>query len=101
MVLGAVIPLLLLAFVGWRASMLVGPVPFGFDQFGSPDPLAPPGRLLLLPLMAGFVWLADAMLGIWLYQAPDRRGLAYTVWLAAVISGGLLAGAALQLISQA
>ncbi len=99
--MGALLPLALLAFVGWRAPGLPSSVPFGFDALGNPGAEAPPGRLLLLPLMAGVLWLVDLSLGAWLYRSePDRR-LAYTVWAIALAGGLLLWGAALHLISNA
>jgi hypothetical protein len=98
---GALLPLALLAFVGWTAAGLSGSVPFGFDAFGNPGPDAPPGRLLLLPMMAGVLWVIDLGLGTWLYRAESERRLAYTVWAVAIISGLLLWGAVLHLIYRA
>jgi len=98
---GAALPLALLAFVGWRAPGLPGTVPFGFDAFGNPAAPAPPGRLLLLPLMAGVLWLVDLSLGAWLYRGENDRRLAYTVWTIALAAGVLLWGAVLHLMSNA
>ena len=98
---GALLPLVLLAFVGWQAPALPSVVPFGFDALGNPGAEAPPGRLLLLPLMAGVMWLADLSLGAWLYRGESDRRLAYTVWAVALAGGLLLWGAALHLMFHA
>jgi hypothetical protein len=96
---GALIPLLLLAFVGWQAAGLTGTVPFGFDAVGNPGPPAPPGRLLLLPFMAGVLWLIDLGLGTWLYRGEADRHIAYTLWATSLAGGLLLWGAAIHLLS--
>lgn len=96
---GAALPLALSAFLGWRVPGLPSSVPFGFDALGNPGALAPPGRLLLLPFMAGVLWLVDLSLGAWLYRADENRRLAYTVWATALATGLLLWGAALHLMS--
>jgi hypothetical protein len=98
---GAALPFALLAFVGWRAPGMPSTVPFGFDAFGNPGAEAPPGRLLLLPFMAGVLWLVDLSLGAWLYRSEDDRRLAYTVWTIALAAGLLLWGAVLHLMSNA
>jgi hypothetical protein len=97
---GGMLPLALLAFVGWRAAGLTGTVPFGFDAFGRPGPGVPPGRLLLLPFMAGVVWLVDLAIGGVIYRRESQRGLAYTLWAAAVVTGLLLWGAVVHLMSN-
>jgi hypothetical protein len=98
---GAILPLALLAYLGWGASGIAGTVPFGFDALGNPGPPAPPGRLLLLPFMAGAMWLIDLSLGAWLFRAETTRRLAYALWAVAVAGGLLLWGAAVHLISRA
>jgi len=96
---GLVLDLLLLGFLAVRASALSGNVPFGFDPSGVPGPMVPPGRLLLLPLIAGFCWLGDLGLGAWLYRREREKPLAYAAWGAAVLVGGLFWGATLQLLA--
>ncbi len=56
---GLIIPLLLLGALVIMAPSLPELVPFGFGPGGQPTPLAPPGRLLLLPMIAGLVWMGD------------------------------------------
>jgi len=96
---GVTLNLLLLGFLAVRAPALQGGVPFGFGPSGEPGPLAPPGRLLLLPLIAGLCWLGDLALGAWLYRRDRERPIAYAVWASAVIVGGLFWGATLQLLA--
>jgi hypothetical protein len=97
--LGSLGPLLLLGYLGLRAPGLPPLVPFGFDLEGRPDPLAPPGRLLLLPLIAAICWLADLAAGVWFYRKPEDRLLAYVLWGCALLTGGLFWGAALNLLA--
>ena len=95
---GLVIPLLTLGYLGLVAPTLPELVPFGFDPSGAPDPLAPPGRLLLLPLIAAAGWLIDLGLGAWFYRQEADRRLAYLLWGMAILSGGLFFGAAVTLL---
>ncbi len=98
---GMILPLALLCYLALRAPSLPAEVPFGFDPTGLPDPLAPPGRLLLLPLIGGMCWFADLMLGAWLYSNRQDRTLSYALWGSALLVGGLLWGAVLQLLAVA
>jgi hypothetical protein len=99
--IGALLPVSLLAFLAIRTPALPGQVPFGFDASGVPQTLAPPGRLLLLPLAAGLCWMADLVLGWWSYRREDLRVLAYLMWGFSVLVGGLFWGAVLQLLAAA
>ncbi len=97
--LGLTFSLLLLGYLALRAPGLPGRVAFGFDPTGRPDPWAPPGRLLLLPLIGGLCWLVDLAAGVWLYRRDGERALAYVVWGAAAFVALLLWGAAFLLLS--
>ncbi len=99
LILGAALSLLLLGYLALRAPNLPPRVAFGFDPAGNPDPWAPPGRLLLLPLIGGLCWLVDLAVGVWLYRRDADRLLAYVVWGMATFVGLLLWGAALQLLA--
>lgn len=101
LVVGILIPLGLLGFLGLQAGRMPSVVPFGFDPEGAPAASAPAGRLLLLPLIGGLIWLADLLLGAWLYRSRPDRPLAYMLWGLAIIVGGLLAAASLLLIRSA
>ena len=96
---GLLIPLLLLGALVIMAPSLPELVPFGFGPTGQPTPLAPPGRLLLLPMIAGLVWIADLVLGAWFFGNEVDRPVAYVLWSAAIAAGALLAGATWQLLS--
>jgi hypothetical protein len=99
-VLGFAIPLTLLVALIIGAPSLPDEVPFGFGPDQQPGPLVPRGRLILLPVIAGLIWLADLLLGGWFYRNDRDRPIAHVLWGAALVSGLLLVGAALQLISQ-
>jgi hypothetical protein len=96
---GIAISLMLFGFLALRAGTLPPSVPFGFDQLGNPDPFAPPGRLLLLPMIGIFCWFLDLLTGAWVYRKNDDHPLAYAIWSAAIIVGFLLWGATLQLLA--
>lgn len=98
-VLSLAFSLVLLGYLAVRAPGLPERVAFGFDPAGRPDPWAPPGRLLLLPLIGGLCWLVDLAAGIWLYRRETQRALAYVVWGAAGLVALLLWGAAFHLLS--
>jgi hypothetical protein len=98
---GIVISLLLFGYLALRASSLPPSVPFGFDLLGNPDPFAPPGRLLLLPMIGVFCWFLDLLTGAWVYRRNEDHPLAYAIWTVAIIVGGLLWGATLHLLAVA
>ena len=98
---GLGLPLVGLTVLVLKAPGLPEQIPFGFGPGGEPGPLAPHGRLLLLPLIAGLAWLVDLVLGSWFYRRPSERPLSYALWSASVVAGALLGGAALYLTSTA
>lgn len=98
--IGLALPLFLLGYLALRVPSLPARVPFGFDTTGVPSPLAPPGRLLLLPLIGGLCWIADFAVGAWLYRQAKERPLAYAIWGVAIVVGGLFWGATLQLLAS-
>lgn len=100
-IVGALLPVSLLAFLALRAPALPLQVPFGFDAAGNPETLAPPGRLLLLPLAAGLCWMADLVLGWWSYRREELRLLAYLIWGFSILVGALFWGAVIQLLAAA
>jgi len=99
--LGLALPIGLLGYLGVSSTHAPALVPFGFDPAGQPSLLAPPSRLLFLPLSAGLCWVLDAVLGSFLYRSERDRLLAYGVWGLAVLVGILFWGAALQLVAAA
>jgi Bacterial PH domain len=99
--LGVILPLGLLGYLGAVSPRLPSLVPFGFDLTGQPNPMVPPSRLLFLPLIAGLCWLADVVLGSVLYRLERDRTLAYGVWGLGVLVGVLIWGATLNLMGAA
>ena len=99
--LGLALPIGLLGYLGVASTHAPALVPFGFDPTGQPSLLAPPSRLLFLPLIAGLCWVVDAVLGSFLYRSERDRLLAYGMWGLAVVVGILFWGATLQLVAAA
>lgn len=96
---GLILTLLLLGYLAYQASVRTAPVPFGFDAFGVAEGLVPATRLLLLPMIAGLCWLADFVIGVWLFRRDEQRPLAYGLWACAALVAVLLWGASLQLLA--
>ncbi len=99
LLIGLFLPLSLLLFLAVQAPALPESVPFGFRPSGEPGAAAPTGRLLLLPLVGGVVWLADFLLGAWFYRRGDDRPLAYALWALAAVVAVLLWAAGLFLVA--
>jgi hypothetical protein len=96
---GIAVSLLLFGYLALQANTLPESVPFGFDPLGNPDPFAPPGRLLILPMIGVFCWFLDLLTGAWVYRSNDDRHLAYAIWTTSLIVSGLLWGATLHLLA--
>jgi hypothetical protein len=96
---GLALPTVLLGYLAVQAPVLPAEVPFGFDPAGKPDPLAPPGRLLLLPMIGGLCWMVDFVVGAMFYRQEQDRVISYALWGAAILVGALLWGATLQLLA--
>jgi hypothetical protein len=96
---GLILNLLLLGYLGFRIVSLPESVPFGFDRAGVPDTFVPPSQLLLLPIVGGFYWLANLVVGVWLYRLEKDRQIAYLIWFTGTLLGGLLWGAILHLLN--
>jgi hypothetical protein len=101
LLVGIALPLTLLGYLALNVPSMPTGVPFGFEPSGAPNPVAPPGRLLLLPMIGGLCWITDFAVGAWLYRQEKDRPLAYAMWGAAIVVGGLLWGATLQLLAAA
>lgn len=96
---GLLMSIALMGFLSAIGPNLPAEVPFGFDPLGSPDPLAPPGRLLLLPLVGGLVWFIDLLVGLLTYRRSANRIVAYAIWASSIATAMLLWGGALHLVS--
>ena len=97
-ILGGLLPLVLFGYLLLIVGGISGQVAFGFDTRGVVDTLAPPGRLLLLPMIGGASWFMNLFFGLWMYRTTINRPLAYTLWVGVILIGGLLWGAALLLL---
>lgn len=96
---GLLLPLSLLFFLAVQAPSLPASVPFGFEPSGEPGPVAPTGRLLLLPIVGGLVWVGDFVLGVWFYRRREDRELAYALWGLAAVVAALLWAAGVLLVA--
>jgi hypothetical protein len=97
-ILGLVLILFLLGYLAFQVPNLPPRVPFGFDLTGLPKLLVPPTQLLLLPIAGGFCWLADLIIGAWLFRQEQNRRVAYIIWFTGILLGGLLWGASIHLL---
>jgi hypothetical protein len=60
---------------------------------GSPVELVPGIRLLLIPVLNTFFFIADLLLGLFFYRRDDTRSLAYLMWVSSVLTSLLFSGA--------
>jgi hypothetical protein len=97
---GLLLPLGLLGYLGVQAPTLPAAVPFGFGPEGGVGPAAPIGRLLLLPLAGGLIWMIDLLVGAWFYRRAAERAIAYATWGLAVVVGLLLWAAGLAMLAS-
>jgi hypothetical protein len=101
LLIGLSLPLVLLGYLAFRAPGLPAAVPFGFDALGRPAIDAPPGRLLLLPMIGFVCWMVDAALGAWLLRREAQPYLSYALWSTAIVVGGMLWAAVAALLGGA
>jgi Bacterial PH domain len=60
---------------------------------GSPVELIPGIRLLLLPVLNTFFFIADLLLGLFFYRRPDTQPLGYLMWASSSLTSLLFSGA--------
>ena len=60
---------------------------------GSPVELVPGIRLLLLPVLNTFFFIADLLLGLFFYRRVDTQSLGYLMWASSVLTSMLFLGA--------
>lgn len=70
-----------------------------FDAQGQPNRFGPPAGLFLLPTIAGLVWLANTLGGLWLYRRATERTGAYLLFGATALVQGLLWAATIGLLT--
>lgn len=62
-------------------------ITLGFSAAGAPREPVPAVRMLLLPVLNGFAWVIDFIIGLYFYRITERRWLATLIW-----GGGLITG---------
>jgi hypothetical protein len=62
----------------------------GFNPLTETVEPVPSIRLLLLPVLAGFIFLVDLIGGTFFYRRADERSAAYLLWIGGVITTSLL-----------
>jgi hypothetical protein len=60
---------------------------------GSPLELVPGIRLLLLPVLNTFIFIADMLLGLFFYRRKDTQALGYLMWASSALTSLLFSGA--------
>lgn len=65
-------------------------VTIGFNPLAETLEPVPSIRLLLLPVLAGFIFLVDLIGGTFFYRRADERSAAYLLWIGGVITTALL-----------
>lgn len=68
-------------------------ISLGFNPDGSPTDQVPAVRLLLLPLLNGFFYLSDLLLGLFFYRRIGQQVLAYLLWGCGALTALLFLGA--------
>ena len=101
---GLVLSLILLAWASFVIPTRLT-IPFGFRPDGAPSDLVPSGQLLLFPIANGTFFLADVILGLFLFRRgleaadsslPEKRAyltMAYVLWGSAALTAGIFLGA--------
>jgi hypothetical protein len=86
LLLGLGLSLLLLVWVSLSVPGRTE-ITLGFDPNGGPRILAPPVRLMLLPVLNGLFFLIDLLAGLFFYRRSEHRSLAYLLWGGAALTG--------------
>ncbi len=68
---------------------------------GSPVEPVPGIRLLLLPVLNTFFYIADLLLGLFFYRRADTKSLAYLMWAGSILTSLLFTGAVYFILEAA
>ena len=68
-------------------------VSLGFSPDGFPTAGVPAVQLLLLPVLNGFFFFAEALLGLFFFRREAENSMAYLLWASGVVSGVLFLAA--------
>lgn len=90
-----------LGLVVWVGILIpsLDQIPFGFNAFGAPNDLTTSGRLILLPLLSGLLFITGLIAGLYFYRWEKTRPLAVIVWVASALSALLFLMAVLFLVT--
>jgi hypothetical protein len=94
---GFIIAILLLVLVSLSVPSNLT-ISLGFNPDGTPSDPAPSVYLLLLPLLNGIFFFANALFGLYLFRAADRQTLAYLLWGSGLFTGLLFVTAAVLIL---
>lgn len=94
---GFVIAILLLVLVSLSVPSNLT-ITLGFNPDGTPSDPALSVYLLLLPLLNGIFFFANALFGLYLFRAPERQTLAYLLWGSGLFTGLLFVTAAVLIL---
>lgn len=61
-------------------------VSLGFTPQGDPREALPSVQLILFPIINSSAYLANLILGLFLFRNPENRGLAYILWAASILA---------------
>lgn len=89
---GFIASLLLLVFVSLSVPARLS-ISVGFLPDGSPTELVPSVRLLLLPILNTFFYLAAVLSGLYFFRSDERRAMAYLLWGCGLFAALLFIGA--------
>lgn len=87
--------LLTLSLIIWVSLSIPGHpmVSLRLNPGGAAPELVPGIRLLLLPVLNTFFFIADLLLGLFFYRRADTRSLAYLMWASSSLTSLLFMGA--------
>lgn len=93
--------LLNLGLVIWVGLLIpsLGQISLGFSPFGAPLEPVPSIRLILLPLLSGFLFILGWGAGLYFYRWDMQRMLAIVIWISSTLSALLFLIAVLFIVT--
>lgn len=79
LIMGLLASLLLLVLVSLSIPSR-SMIPLGYNPDGTPSEQVPSVFLLLLPILNGFFYLAEALFGLYFFRSSEKWTLAYLLW---------------------
>lgn len=65
-------------------------VRLGFQPDGTPGPAVPAPQLYLLPIINGFFYISNLMIGLFYFRRPEGQPVAFLLWSASLLTSLLL-----------